>query len=136
MVCPNCGTFYSDNWTYCPDCEMTLEPSGECVECKGPTRPGEKLCDSCKERLVEEFSDYLSQLDQWVPCDETPVMFLKGGKLKIYSRRELTEKCKLFDPKKDRNATPKYGMLPHFYTCPVLVSERKEWAFRQRYKDA
>ena len=63
MVCPNCGEFFSDNWTYCPDCEMTLEPSGECVECKGHTRPSEKLCDACKERLVEEFGDWLSQLD-------------------------------------------------------------------------
>lgn len=63
MVCPNCGEFYSDNWKYCPDCEVTLEPSGECVICTGPTRTGEKMCDSCKEKCVEKFSDYLSQLD-------------------------------------------------------------------------
>ena len=62
MVCPNCGEFYSDNWKFCPDCEVTLDPSGECVICTGATRPGEKMCDSCKEKCVEEFSDYLSQL--------------------------------------------------------------------------
>ena len=62
MVCPNCGEFYSDNWKFCPDCETTLEPSGECIICTNHTRPGEKLCDSCKEKCIEEFSDYISQL--------------------------------------------------------------------------
>lgn len=84
MVCPNCGTFYSENWICCPDCEVTLEPSGECVECKEPTRPGEKLCDICKERLVEEFSDYLSQLgpDQLDYLDDV----IEGRSLREYWR--------------------------------------------------
>lgn len=85
MCCPNCGAFYSDNWTYCPDCEMTLEPAVECVECHSDTRPGEKLCDSCKERIVEEFSDYLSQLDpeQLDYLDDV----LEGNSLREYWRK-------------------------------------------------
>ena len=87
MVCPNCGQFYSDGWKFCPDCEMTLEPSGECVICTGPTRSEEKMCDSCKEKCVEEFSDYLSQLDpaQLDYLDDV----LEGNSLKDYWRKEV-----------------------------------------------
>lgn len=85
MVCPNCGQFYSNNWKFCPDCEVTLEPSGECVICTCHTRTGEKMCDSCKEKCVEDFSDYLSQLDptQVDYLDD----ILKGKSLLDYCRK-------------------------------------------------
>lgn len=58
-------------------------------------------------------------------------MFVPGGSLRLIVRRDIVDGCKIFDPKKDKEK-PKYAMIPHFYTCPVLKSERRNWAISRR----
>lgn len=70
-------------------------------------------------------------MDGWVPCDELPVLFVPGGRLRLVVRRDLLDGCKLYRPGKDKDR-PLYAMMPHFYTCPVLKQERADWAFRKR----
>lgn len=70
--------------------------------------------------------------DEWTPCDELPVLFVKdAGRIKIVSGRQLVEGCSLYSPQKNREK-PRTGRLPHYYSCPVLLRERREWAILQR----
>ena len=52
--------------------------------------------------------------------------------MKLLYRRDLISGCKIFNPKKDIEERPKYALIPHFYTCPVLRKERRDWAIRNR----
>lgn len=88
------------------------------------------ICPLCHKPIAWRKVD----VDGWVPCDELPVLFVPGGHLRLVVRRDIINGCKLFDPEKD-HGTPKYAMIPHFYTCPVLKKERREWAFFQRNKE-
>lgn len=70
-------------------------------------------------RTIEEF---------YVPCDEEPILYAKdNGKLKIIKRRDLIDGCSRYDPNK-HTCKPLYGLLPHYYSCPVLRDERRAWA--------
>ena len=64
---------------------------------------------------------------EFSPCDEEPVLYAKSksGKLKIVARRDIVESVTTNIPLGEK---PKYGRIPHYYTCPVLVKERREWA--------
>lgn len=68
--------------------------------------------------------------DEWCPCDEVPVLFLpaKSGRYRLVSKRVLVN-GELY--KGDPHVHPKYGRLPHYYTCPVLIEERRQWARRR-----
>lgn len=81
--------------------------------------------------------------DKWSPCDEEPVLFLRksattpgGGRWrkKIVRKREILEDCAIYNPSIDQGARPETGRIPHFYTCPVLKQERREWAIANRKK--
>lgn len=67
------------------------------------------------------------------PCDEEPVLFWipegKKGRYKVVSRGEVLEHVSLKVPK---GKTAKYARLPHYYSCPELRAERREWALRHR----
>ena len=85
------------------------------------------ICPLCNQPIAWRRTD----VDGWVPCDELPVLFVPGGRLRLVVRRDLLDGCKLYRPGKDKDR-PLYAMLPHFYTCPVLKQERADWAFRKR----
>lgn len=72
-----------------------------------------------------------TDLDGWVPCDDLPVLFTTGGRLRLLVRRELVDGCRIYSPKRDLDVRPRYAYMPHYYTCPVLCQERAEWRFRQ-----
>lgn len=61
------------------------------------------------------------------PCDDEPVLFVfsKDAKYKVVVKRELLEHITLKIPPGEK---PRYGRLPHYYSCPVLIKERREWA--------
>lgn len=68
------------------------------------------------------------------PCNEEPVLYdfaEKGkGRYKVVSKREIIENVTLKVPV---TAKPRYARLPHFYTCPVLIKERRAWAIANRF---
>lgn len=88
------------------------------------------ICPLCHQPIAWRRLD----IEGWSPCDELPVMFVQGGRLRLVFRRDIVDRCKLFDPKKDQDR-PKYGMIPHYYTCPVLKKERAEWAILKRLEE-
>lgn len=66
---------------------------------------------------------------QYSPCDEEPVLYVVDAKhlskLKIISHRDFVDHVLLKIPV---GSKPKYGRLPHYYSCPVLINERRAWA--------
>lgn len=68
---------------------------------------------------------------QYCPCDDEPVLFSfeKSGKHTVVVKRDLIENVSLSTPE---NEKPRYGRLPHFYSCPVLIEERRAWAKKHR----
>ena len=73
-------------------------------------------------------------IDGWSPCDNTPVMYVRGsGKLKLVKRRDLLDGCEIYIPGKHKaQRRPEYAFVQHYYTCPVLRRERAAWAAAQR----
>lgn len=71
--------------------------------------------------------------DTWSPCDELPVIFTPDpeSKTQIIRRHELVHGV-IYSPKQGTESTT-MGRLPHYYSCPVLRKERKEWA-RKNYR--
>ncbi len=61
------------------------------------------------------------------PCNDEPVLFSveKGSKYKVIVKGEIWEDVSLKIPPGKK---PQYGRLPHYFTCPVLIKERREWA--------
>lgn len=62
------------------------------------------------------------------PCDTVPVMYSKSDrktKYQIVVKGDFI--CNVLIRAKPTEK-PRYGYLPHYYTCPVLVRERREWA--------
>ena len=86
------------------------------------------MCPQCSKPIQWKRTD----VDGWVPCDETPVMFVKGGRMKLLKRRDLIEGCTIYVPGKHKGQRPQYAYMPHYYTCPVLRRERAEWAAAHR----
>lgn len=82
------------------------------------------ICPLCGGPIQWKKTD----LDGWVPCDQTPVLFTLGGKLRLVKRRDLVH-GQLYTP--GRRERPQYAWMPHYYTCPVLRRERREWAIHQ-----
>lgn len=68
------------------------------------------------------------------PCDVEPVLFLpsKGARYSVVTRRELIDDCRLYNPRRDGANRPNIGSMPHYYTCPVLIEERRAWAKSHR----
>lgn len=87
------------------------------------------MCPLCGKPLLWKRTD----LDEWVPCDEEPVLFVAGGTKKLFKKHELLEDCEVFNPLIHRDVKPQYALIPHFYTCSELKKERAEWARQQRY---
>lgn len=69
------------------------------------------------------------------PCDDEPVMyaFSEKAKYKVVVKRELVERVTLKLPP---GAKPRYGRLPHYFSCPVLRKERRAWARANRYTNS
>ena len=69
--------------------------------------------------------------DLWCPCDDEPVLFTKApsGRYRLVSKREIVN-GELY--KRGSSGLPRYGRLPHYYSCPVLKAERRQWARQQR----
>lgn len=66
------------------------------------------------------------------PCDYEPVLFTpkkSPTRLKVVVKRELIENISLYIP---AGIKPRYGHLPHYYSCPVLIKERRAWAKNNR----
>ena len=64
----------------------------------------------------------------WTPCDEEPVLYVPGGKLTIVKKRDYVENCALYKKGDGSDVRPETGLIPHYYTCEVLLKERKDWA--------
>lgn len=86
------------------------------------------ICPLCQAPLQWRKTD----VDGWVPCNDVPVMYVYGGRLKLVKRRDLIGNCALYVPRKHHGQRPGYAWMPHYYTCPVLRKERQEWAQTQR----
>ena len=73
--------------------------------------------------------------EKWTPCDELPVLFVKdGGRTSCVSGRELVVGCSIYSPRLHFQK-PRTGRLPHYYSCPILCRERREWAIQQRREE-
>ena len=86
------------------------------------------MCPLCGAMIQWRRTD----VDGWVPCDQMPVLFVPGGKLKLVKRRDLIANCMVFVPGR-HECRPQYAWMPHYYTCPVLRKERADYARRMRY---
>jgi len=72
-------------------------------------------------------------IDGWCPCDNEPVMYVRGGRLKLVKHRDLLDGCAVYIPGKHKvQRRPEYAFIPHYYTCPVLRRERAAWVAAQR----
>jgi len=47
--------------------------------------------------------------------------------MRLVRRHEIIEGCKLYKTAGEEEL-PRYAYIPHYYTCPVLRSERRAWA--------
>lgn len=67
---------------------------------------------------------------EWSPCDAEPVMIEAGtgGRLQAVFWHELWNGCSIYSGRTRKK--PMLGRLPHYYTCPVLLRERRDWAGR------
>lgn len=65
---------------------------------------------------------------EWSPCDEEPVMIVAGqrGKMQAVFWNELWTGCRPYLPGRDKKH-PMLGRLPHYYTCHVLLDDRRNW---------
>lgn len=87
-------------------------------------------CPHCQKRIK-----WIRLFDgRWSPCNEEPVMytFPKNGeksKYKVVAKRDIVENVIFKVPPEDK---PRYGWLPHYFSCPVLRKERREWAIKNR----
>lgn len=86
------------------------------------------MCPQCGAPLEWKRTD----VDGWVPCDVVPALCVKGGKLRVVRRRELMDGCCPYNARRHPEEKPVYAWMPHFYTCPVLRRERREWAMANR----
>ena len=70
---------------------------------------------------------------EWSPCDEEPVMISVGQQTRKQAvlRNELWKGCRKYIPGRDKKR-PMFGRFPHYYTCAVLLKERKEYAIARR----
>ena len=70
---------------------------------------------------------------EYSPCDDEPVLFFippgKKGRYKVISKGEVVDNAALKIP---RGEKAKYARLPHYYSCPQLRAERREWALRHQ----
>lgn len=65
---------------------------------------------------------------EYSPCDIEPVLYsFPGGKTKfrVVSKSDVIDNV-VFQSKPGEK--PRYGWRPHYYTCPVLIQERLDWA--------
>lgn len=89
------------------------------------------ICPLCQAPLQWRRTD----VDGWVPCNDVPVMYVTGGRIKLVKRRDLIDGCSLYIPSKHKGKRPSYAWMPHFYTCPVLRRERAAWAAQRRREE-
>lgn len=71
---------------------------------------------------------------QWYPCDKKPVLFIlhpEGTKHIVY-KKELYQNALLYTPgdKRFYGVSPLYGSIQHYFTCPVLIQHRRDYARR------
>ena len=71
---------------------------------------------------------------RYSPCDEEPILFSfpengKKSKLKVVVRGELVENIV---PHPKAGEKPRYGRLPHYWSCSVLRKERQDWAKKNK----
>lgn len=83
------------------------------------------LCPLCGAPIQWRKTD----VDGWVPCDQTPVLYVRGGPLRLVKRRELISGCAAYVPARHKGR-PEYAWMPHYYSCKVLQEERR--AYRER----
>lgn len=88
------------------------------------------LCPLCNAPLkwVRLFDGKYS------PCDEEPILYSfpengQKSKIKVVVRGELVENI---IPHAKNGEKPRYGRLPHYFSCPVLRKERQEWARKNK----
>lgn len=94
-----------------------------------------------KHKLREQFDEcpncgkplrwiYIER--EWYPCSHEPVIFIlhPEGKNTVVYKKELFEKALIYkkDDKRFENVQAMQGYIQHYYDCPVLRQERREWA--------
>lgn len=87
-------------------------------------------CPHCGKRLKWIFDGI-----EWLPCDSEPVLFVMHpqGKNTLVYHRELIDRCLLFDKRDKRtHGANLTGHRQHYYTCPWLISRRREYGERMR----
>ena len=85
------------------------------------------ICPLCGAPIQWRKTD----VDGWVPCDQTPVLYVQGGRLRLVKRRDLVPGCAVYRPVQ-HSGHPQYAWMPHYYTCQVLRKERTQWAYEKR----
>ena len=74
---------------------------------------------------------------EWMPCDKEPVLFIHHpeGKSTVIYRRTAHTGCLVYARGDKRFAeAPKMGHTQHYYTCPRLISARREYIKRKARK--
>ena len=69
---------------------------------------------------------------EYSPCDIEPVLYSRPGKQTKYQVVAKHDIWKNVVFKAAPGEPPRYGWKPHFYSCPVLLEERREWARKNR----
>lgn len=69
---------------------------------------------------------------EYSPCDIEPVLYSRPGKQTKYQVVAKNDIWKNVVFKAVPGEPPRYGWKPHFYSCPILLAERWEWARKNR----
>ncbi len=83
------------------------------------------FCPHCEKPLK-----WIYDGDQWLPCDDEPVLFSMHpeGKLTIVFEKKVLENCLLYKRGDKRCAgSPLWGYQQHYFTCEWLKERRKNY---------
>lgn len=89
--------------------------------------------DSCP--LCDQPLKWVYNGVEWMPCNREPILFIlhpKGRNAVVY-RRRIYDNAILYQPNNNvfYKQQPLQGYMQHYYTCPVLKQERKDYYKRR-----
>ena len=87
------------------------------------------VCPDCGQGLRWLYID-----GEWIPCSHEPVMFAlhPDGNSTVIYKRKFCENALLYKKGDKRldGSQVFMGYIQHYYNCPVLKKQRREWAIK------